>query len=170
MQLNIENLRVITIDIRRERFFTESCGHYSFSPQLPVETIKKWTISRTKEALTILCNGVEVLNLVSAEYDKYCARGWSKSSTKIKFMNGDMASDYEKSLSVGRAMSEVTIFYISSTFIPRLIQFIKIRDFGYSAFCDLFKKAVAWKLYYIIMSFTRSVDRFCHGPKTFFLA
>ena len=122
MQLNIEHLRVITIDIRRERqrFYTESCGQYSFSPQLPVETIKIWTISRTKEALTILCNEVEVLNLIYAEYDKYCVRGWSKSSTKIKFVNGDRASDYEKSLSVGRAMFEVTIFNILSTCIPRL--------------------------------------------------
>ena len=68
---------------------------------MPEEKNKIWTISRTKEALTVLCNRVEVLNLVYAEVDKYCHRKWSKTSAKIKFISNDQASDYMRSMHPG---------------------------------------------------------------------
>ena len=84
------------------RFLTDLCGYPPFPPHLPEEVHKIWTISRTKEALTVLCNGVEVLNLVYAEVDKGCSMRWSKSSTKIMFRNDDLSSDYMKTLSPGK--------------------------------------------------------------------
>ena len=101
VRLFFENIGKITIEFLHRRFSADLCGYRSFPANLPVETIKIWTISRTKEALTILCNGVEVLNLVYAEYDKYCARNWSKSTTKILFLVDDLSSDYMKTLSPG---------------------------------------------------------------------
>ena len=109
-QLYFESIGRIKLEFRYRRFSFHYCGYRLFPGHLPVETIKTWTISRTKEALTILCNGVEVLNLVYAEYDKYCSRTWSKSSTKIKFENGDSASDYMQFLSQGMAKFYVMIF------------------------------------------------------------
>ena len=89
------------IEIGRRRFYIHNCGHHSF-PNLPEDLNKEWTISKTKEALTILCNGVEALNLVYDEVDIYCTRTWSKSATKINFRNSDKASDYRRTLQRGK--------------------------------------------------------------------
>ena len=92
----------ITISFRHRRFEINTCGNYAFPSHLPEETIKMWTISRTKEALTILCNGVLVLNMVYAEYDIYCTRKWTIDSTIIKLWSDDLASDYMRILSEGQ--------------------------------------------------------------------
>ena len=92
----------ITINFRHKIFQIDTCGHYAFPSHLLEERIKIWTISRTKEALTVLCNGVEVLNMVYAEYDKYCTRKWTKDSTIIKLWSDDLASDYMRILSEGK--------------------------------------------------------------------
>ena len=92
----------ITISFRHKRFDISTCGHYAFPLHLPEERIKIWTISRTKEALTILCNEVEVLNMVYAEFDKYCTRQWTLDSTMIKLWADDLASDYMRILSGGK--------------------------------------------------------------------
>ena len=110
--LGIRNIAMIHIEYRPRRFTIPSCGLYQkFPPHLPVEVNKVWTISRTKEALTILCNGVEVLNLVYAEINKYCTRSWSKSSSMINFRSDDLTSDYIKSLSKGRRTSWNGVLY-----------------------------------------------------------
>ena len=99
--LYVQHRGTITISFHHRQFSIDLCGNYAFPSHLPEERIKTWTISRTKEALTILCNGVLVLNMVYAEYDIYCTRRWSHSSAVIKFSSKDLASDYTKSLSQG---------------------------------------------------------------------
>ena len=100
--LMVENIGFLRIEFMFKRFGIHPCGNYAFPSNLPVEVNKIWTISRTKEALTILCNGVEVLNLVYIEDDMNCFRAWSKDSTKITFGSQDDASDYAKSLGQGK--------------------------------------------------------------------
>ena len=95
----------ITISFQYKRFEISSCGYYALPSHLPKERNKIWTISRTKEALTILCNEVEVLNMVYAEFDKYCTRQWTTDSTAIKFWSNDLASDYMKKLSKGKRIN-----------------------------------------------------------------
>ena len=103
IHLVVENIGFLRIEFRYKRFsIYPSCGNHAFPSNLPVEINKIWTISRTKEALTILCNGVEVLNLVYIEVDMNCFRAWSKDSTKITFGSQDDASDYAKSLGQGK--------------------------------------------------------------------
>ena len=110
--LIVQNIDIILIEYRPRRFSIPSCGYYpKFPPHMPVEVKKVWTISKTKEALTILCNGVEVLNLVYAEINKYCTRSWSKSSSMINFRSDDLTSDYIKSLSKGRRTSWNGVLY-----------------------------------------------------------
>ena len=112
--LNLANIGRLSVEFQRSRFYIDTCGYHSFPPYMPEETNKIWTISRTKEALTVLCNRVEVLNLVYAEYNKYCRRKWSKTSANFMFENGDLSSDYAKSMNPG----ETDIFSISS-FLPK---------------------------------------------------
>ena len=102
IMLVVENIGNLRIDFRYKRFNIYPCGTYAFPSNLPVEINKIWTISRTKEALTILCNGVEVLNLVYIEINEDCHSKWSKDSTKFTFGNQDDASDYAKSLGQGK--------------------------------------------------------------------
>ena len=122
ISLMIKNIGYLKIEFRYKRFNIYSCGTYAFPSNLPIEINKIWTISRTKEALTILCNGVEVLNLVYIEIDMACFRIWSKDSTKITFMILDDASDYVQSLSHGKfclalsVSSKVPIFHRLSQF------------------------------------------------------
>ena len=115
--LMVQNIGFLRIEFMLKRFGINPCGNYAFPSNLPVEINKIWTISRTKEALTILCNGVEVLNLVYIEDDMNCFRAWSKDSTKFTFGSQDDASDYAKSLSQGKfylalsVSSKVPIIY-----------------------------------------------------------
>ena len=99
--LEVQHIGKIKVESQRKRFSVDSCGHRDFPTHLPKEKNKIWTISRTKEALTILCNGVEVLNLVYAEVDKYCHRLWSKTSAKLKLISSNQASDYMRSFQPG---------------------------------------------------------------------
>ena len=85
---------------------------------MPEETNKIWTIRRTNEALTVLCNGVEVLNLVYAEVDKYCHRKWSKTSAQFMLENGDLSSDYTKSINPGKT----EIFRKGVLYLPFLLR------------------------------------------------
>ena len=101
VHFNVHHRGTIQISFQHRRFYISSCGDYEFPSDLPAERDKIWTISRTKEALSILCNGVEVLNMVYAEFDKYCTRAWSQSSSLIEFRSDDLASDYTKSLGQG---------------------------------------------------------------------
>ena len=101
VNLEVQHIGSIKVEFQRKRFSVDSCGYRYFPPNLPEEKNKIWTIGRTKEALTIICNGVEVLNLVYAEYDKYCRRKWSKTSAKIKLIANDQASDFMRSMHPG---------------------------------------------------------------------
>ena len=102
VHLEVMNKGRIMINFRNQQLIIGTCGKHAFPPHLPKEKNKIWTISRTKEALTILCNGVEVLNLVYAEYNKYCHRLWSKTSRVMKFLYNDLSSDYIRSSSRGK--------------------------------------------------------------------
>ena len=95
------SLGKIRIDFKHKRFYIDSCSWYEFV-NLPEDLHKEWTISKTKEALTILCNGVEVLNLFYDEVDIYCTRLWSKATSQITFMNDDSASDNWRPLLEGK--------------------------------------------------------------------
>ena len=101
VNLLVMSLGKIRIDFKHKRFSIDSCGSYGFV-NLPEDLNKEWTISKTKEALTILCNGVEVLNLVYDEVDIYCTRLWSKATSQIRFMNDDSASDNWRPLLEGK--------------------------------------------------------------------
>ena len=101
VNLELPGFGKIRIDFRYRRFQIDRCGNYGFQ-NLPDSLNKEWTISKTKEALTILCNGVEVLNLVYDEVDIYCTRIWSRDVTKIKFKNDDRASDFWRPLLAGK--------------------------------------------------------------------
>ena len=115
--LYLANIGRLRVEFQRSRFYIETCGYRYFPPHMPEETNKIWTISRTKEALTILCNGVEVLNLVYAEVDKYCQRKWSKNSATFMLENGDLSSDYIKSMIPGKT----DIFRKGVLFFPNLL-------------------------------------------------
>ena len=115
--LYLANIGKLRVEFQRSRFYIETCGYCYFPPHMTEETNKIWTISRTKEALTILCNGVEVLNLVYAEYSKYCQRKWSKNSATFMLENGDLSSDYIKSMIPGKT----DIFRKGVFFFPNLL-------------------------------------------------
>ena len=98
--VKLDTYRMIAMKIDSRQF--QVCSKIQFPSDLVMRSYQIWTISRTNEALTILCNGEEALNMVYAEIDKYCTRIWSKSSTTISFWRTDVASDYMRSLRPGR--------------------------------------------------------------------
>ena len=94
VNLELPGVGKIRIDFRYRRFQIDRCGLYSFQ-SLPDSLNKEWTISKTKEALTIQCNGVEVLNLVYVDStNSQCQIIWSKDVSQVKFKSDDRASDY----------------------------------------------------------------------------
>ena len=94
VNLLVISLGKIRIDFKHKRFSIDSCGSYGFV-NLPEDLNKEWTISKTKEALTILCNGVEVLNLVYVDSSEAnCESTWSRDGAQVKFGSDDQASDY----------------------------------------------------------------------------
>ena len=105
--LDVQNIGRIDINftwkMKYRGFSISSCGNYPFPGHLPKEVNKIWTISRTKEAVTILSNEVEVLNVVFTDVGEDCEKTWSGSSTKIIFTTGDLASDYKRTLIQGMA-------------------------------------------------------------------
>ena len=107
ISVNVQNIGNIVINftwkMKYRGFSIGSCGNYPFPGHLPKEVNKIWTISRTKEAVTILSNEVEVLNLVFTDVGEGCVKTWSGSSTKIIFATGDLASDYKRTLIQGMA-------------------------------------------------------------------
>ena len=116
--LNLANIGRLRVEFQRSRFYIDTCAYRPFPPNMPEEKNKIWTISRTKEALTILCNRVEVLNLVYAEHNKYCNRKWSKTSANFMFENGDLSSDYTKSINPGKT----GIFNEGVLYFPNLLR------------------------------------------------
>ena len=94
------NAGTITIYIRSKQYYIPSChdGIWSKLNNLPAAVNKEWIFTKTKEALTILCNGVEVVNLVYAAVHNYCKKIWSRNVTKIRFRSDDTASDFWKSV------------------------------------------------------------------------
>eukprot|EP00116_Pleurobrachia_bachei_P016676 sb/3476938/ len=74
-------------------------GHDAYEDlpvQPPVKVDKIWTITKTKTALVITCNNVEVLNLVFADSSStYCVSRWGDDVVEqIKFPSSDTASDF----------------------------------------------------------------------------
>ena len=66
----------------------------SFSTTLPSEQEKIWTITKTDTALTIMCNGIEVVEVIYANYADACANAWNSDVAKILFYPGnDTASE-----------------------------------------------------------------------------
>ena len=89
------NVGKLSIEFLHKRFWVQNCGTPAFPSSLPAEGDRQWTISKTKDALTILCNGIEVLNLVYTDStDSSCSNVWTKESTSFKFLSNDFASDY----------------------------------------------------------------------------
>ena len=105
VSLNVQNIGQIVIDFgwKYRGFHIQSCGSHLFPTHELVEGTKIWTISRTKKALSLLSNDVEVLNLVFAELTESCVKTWSVGSTKITFATDDLASDYKRTLIKGMA-------------------------------------------------------------------
>ena len=103
MYLDMQNAHTIDIDIRNEQYQIYSCNYGGWTKfnNLPADVNKKWTFTKTKEALTILCNGVELVNLVYAEQHNYCTTRWSKDVTRIRCYNHDTASVLWKSVTQG---------------------------------------------------------------------
>ena len=95
VHLQVNYVGRMRIEFRNSRFWIENCGNHLFPSNLPTEQNKQWTISKTKEALTILCNNVEVLNLVYSSLSNFTrCNEWSGASTSLKFVSNDLASDY----------------------------------------------------------------------------
>ena len=105
MYLDLENVDVIQINIQNKQYYISSCSYYrswkNFN-NLPEAVQREWVFIKTKRALTILCNGEEVVNLVYAEVSDYCTSRWSRKVTKIRFYNHDTASDYWKPVTQGK--------------------------------------------------------------------
>ena len=103
--LDVQNIGKIVIDFgwKNKGFSIGSCGRHLFPTATYelVEGTKIWTISRTKEALSILSNDVEVLNLVFADVALPCPEVWSRSSEIIIFHSSDLASEYIRYSSQG---------------------------------------------------------------------
>ena len=121
----MQNADTIDINIRYEQYQINSCnyGVWTKFNNLPTDVNKKWTFTKTKEALTILCNGVEVVNLVYAEQYHYCTTRWSKDVTRIRFHNADTASDYWKSVTQGKIFClRLLLKYLSTTVPDKTIQ------------------------------------------------
>ncbi|KAL5248875.1 hypothetical protein ACHWQZ_G017909 [Mnemiopsis leidyi] len=141
----VQHIGTIQISFQHRRFYILSCGDYEFPSDLPAERDKIWTISRTKEALTILCNGVEVLNMVYAEFDKYCTRAWSQSSALIEFRSDDLASDYTKSLSQG-ACNTLPEYFDSSLTVTETFPVDNLQELDVTLSCPADKLAVGDKV------------------------
>ena len=93
MYLHVNNIGAIKIEFSHSRFWVQNCGPYhDFPSSLPETGDKKWEISKTKETLTVLCNNVEVLNLIYSNVSESCSNSWSKNSSSLRF--NDWASDY----------------------------------------------------------------------------
>ena len=74
------------------RFSLSGCSGIEFTP--PVEDEKVWTISKTDSALTIECNGVELVDFKFAESSgSGCAEKWGQQVNQIEFSSSDTASD-----------------------------------------------------------------------------
>ena len=103
--LHVNNIGGIKIEFSHSRFWVQNCGPYhDFPSSLPKTRDKEWTISKTKEVLTILCNNVEVLNLIYSTASESCSNTWSKNSSSLRF--NDLASDYYRNpLSRGKKCS-----------------------------------------------------------------
>ena len=94
VSLYVKDNGQIKIFFWQKQFSIDHCGSYAFK-NLPEDLNKEWTISKTKEALTILCNGVEALNLVYADNaNTRCKIMWSRDTTQVTFRHDDRASDY----------------------------------------------------------------------------
>ena len=106
IHLQMVDAGTITIYIQSEQYYIPSCndGIWSKLNNLPAAVNKDWIFTKTKEALTILCNGVEVVNLVYAEVHNYCTKIWSRNVTKIRFMSDDTASDFWRSVIRGNIL------------------------------------------------------------------
>ena len=95
VMLLVNNIGTLSIEFHHRRFWVQNCGTHAFPSSLPAERDKQWTISKTKDVLTILCNGIEVLNLVYSDWtDSSCSNVWKKETTSFKFRSDDTASDY----------------------------------------------------------------------------
>ena len=103
--LQFVNVGTIRIILQSKQYYITGCGWKKFN-NLPATVNKEWTFTKTKEALTILCNGVEVVNLVYAEQYHYCTTRWSKDVTKIYFHSHDTASVLWKPVTQGSILIE----------------------------------------------------------------
>ena len=103
IHLQFEQIGTIEIDMLYQRYQISSCySEWQDLNNLPEAVYKEWTISKTQETLTVLCNGVEVINLVYAEVTvEPCSATWSKNVTKIQFTDSDTASDLRKYQTLG---------------------------------------------------------------------
>ena len=78
-------------------YYCNSFRDLTWQPSAEVEKI--WTITKTETALTITCNGVEVLNYLFAEsLENSCVTTWGDDVVEnIEFDNNeDTASDFYK--------------------------------------------------------------------------
>ena len=107
-----------------QRYQISSCySEWQDLNNLPEAVYKEWTISKTQETLTVLCNGVEVINLVYAEVTvEPCSATWSKNVTKIQFTDSDTASDLRKYQTLGMQNLRVEDYFLEKKhfFIPQL--------------------------------------------------
>ena len=66
----------------------------AFSTTLPSEQEKIWTITKTDTALIIMCNGIEVVEVIYTNYAEACGDAWNSDVAMIMFYPGyDTASD-----------------------------------------------------------------------------
>jgi len=65
----------------------------SFSTTLPSEQEKIWTITKTDTALIIMCNGIEVVEVIYANYEDACANAWNDVAKILFYPGNDTASD-----------------------------------------------------------------------------
>ena len=73
----------------------------TFQKSLPTVKDKHWMIKKRDYRMVILCNGVQVLDLIISdktcdkqEYADTWAAYWSRKATRLKFQSGDTASDF----------------------------------------------------------------------------
>ena len=107
----MQNADIIDIEINNKRYYVNSCNYGGWTgwtnfDKFPADVSKEWTFTKTKKALTILCNGMEVANLVYAEQHNYCTTRWSKDVTRIRFYNHDTASVQWKPVTQGSILIE----------------------------------------------------------------
>ena len=120
IRLILRYVDTIQIDIPNSEYYTYSCnfhGMWTNFKNLPNTPNKEWTIIKTKEALTILCDEEEVVNLVYAEVHDYCSRKWSKALTQIYFSRHDTASEVWQPLKKG---SHLILKLVSCTDVTKI--------------------------------------------------